>query len=333
VTPQSNTAFLVGAQDQMEKSEKPLETPDSLDVAPMTLVTGADSSHFLSLLQFLASVVEHEPDLPVVVYDLGLHPYEEAELEERFPRYWVRRFPYEKYPPHVNLRWDLGHYAWKPIIVWEVLKDTTEPVCWMDAGNVLTARLNGIRHALRTHGFYSPRSSGTIMDWTHPAMSEYFAVEAEWATGKPNLNGACVAFHPRSPRALDLAQQWRNGALIKDCIAPEGSSRENHRQDQALLTVLAYKYGLVDATNSSYLGFEIHRDIDGHNAGRSHSAAYVGSWRLRRQRRREMRRRSLRQGAVSQDEFERWFKEQVQATTDTDLNTPPAPADSRTPPR
>ena len=100
------------------------------------------------------------------------------------------------------------------------------------------------------------------MDWTHPATLEYFAVDAQWAAGKRNLNGACVAFHPHSLQALKLAKQWRDGALIKECIAPEGSSRKNHRQDQALLTVLAYKHGLADATESQYLGFETHRDID-----------------------------------------------------------------------
>jgi hypothetical protein len=228
----------------------------------LTLVTGADSSHFYSLLQFLTSVVEHEPSMPVIVYDLGLYPYEQAVLEERFPRFWVRRFRYEKYPPHVELRRDRGQYAWKPIIVWDVLKETAGPVCWMDAGNVLTARLTRIMGALRSHSFYSPRSSGTILDWTHPAMLEYFAVDAQWAAGKRNLSGSCVAFHPRSLRALKLAKQWRDGALIKECIAPEGSSRKNHRQDQALLTVLAYKHRLADATESQYLGFEIHRDID-----------------------------------------------------------------------
>jgi hypothetical protein len=228
----------------------------------LTLVTAADSSHFCSLLQLLTSVVEHEPGMPVIVYDLDLHPYERTALEERFPRYLVHRFRYEKYPPHVNLRCDRGQFAWKPIIVWDVLRNTAGPVCWMDAGNVLTAPLTGIRRALLEHSFYSPHSQGTIVDWTHPAMLEYFAIDAQWAAGKRNLNGACVAFHPRSLRALRLAKQWRDSALIKGCIAPEGSNRKNHRQDQALLTVLAYKHGLANATDSQFLGFKTHRDID-----------------------------------------------------------------------
>jgi hypothetical protein len=228
----------------------------------LTLVTGADRRYFSFLLRLLTSVVEHEPDVPVIVYDLGLDPYQLAALEEQFSRYRVRRFRYEKYPPHVNLGQNRGQYAWKPIIVWDVLKETAGPVCWMDAGNVLTARLTGIMGALRSSGFYSPRSAGMIMNWTYPAMLEFFAVDEQWAAGKRNLNGACVAFHPRSLQALKLAKQWRDGALIKECIAPEGSSRKNHRQDQALLTVLAYIHGLADATDSQYLGFETHRDID-----------------------------------------------------------------------
>lgn len=230
--------------------------------SPLTLVTGASSSHFKSLLQLLCSIAEHEPDMPVVAYDLGLHPYERAEVAALFPQYRLPRFDFRRYPAHVDLGRERGQYAWKPIIVWQVLARVAGPVCWMDAGNVLTARLNGIRSALAVRGFYSPVSKGTINDWTHPGMLDYFGVDAQWAAGRRNLSGACIAFHPRNLRALKLAKAWRDGALIKRCIAPRGSSRANHRQDQALLTVLAHRSGFPDAILREKPGFVIHQDID-----------------------------------------------------------------------
>ena len=179
----------------------------------------------------------------------------------RFPDYTVRRFRYRRYPDHVNLAVARGQYAWKPIIVWQTLMRARGPVCWMDAGNVVTGRLDGVRKALDKNGFYSPMSSGTINDWTHPAMLDYFGVDAGWAAGKRNLSGSCVAFHPQSLRALRLAKAWRDGALIKHCIAPLGSSRKNHRQDQSLLTILAHRGGFADAISPKKLDFVNHQDI------------------------------------------------------------------------
>ena len=36
---------------------------------------------------------------------------------------------------------------------------------------------------------------------------------------------------------------WKTCALAKDCIAPAGSSRKNHRQDQAVLSYLVHRAG------------------------------------------------------------------------------------------
>src|SRR5262245_12079567 len=93
-------------------------------------------------------------------------------------------------------------------------------------------------------------------------MLDYFELDAEWAAGKRNLSGSCVAFHPRSLRALCLAKAWRDGALIKHCIAPLSSNRKNHRQDQSLLTILAHRGGFAEAISPKKLDFVNHQDID-----------------------------------------------------------------------
>ena len=172
----------------------------------------------------------------VRAYDLGLHPYEREELEQKFSRYLLPRFDYAAHPPHVNISKGSGRYAWKPIIVWQTLLETAGPVCWMDAGNVLTGPLHAIRTLLRQRGFFSFTSRGTVNDWTHPAMLSYFGLTADWAAGKRNLSGSCVGFHPRSlAGSAPRSQDGGTAHLVKQCIAPRGSNRSNHRQDQALL--------------------------------------------------------------------------------------------------
>ena len=123
--------------------------------------------------------------------------------------------------------------------------------------------LTAVRATLRTCGFYSARSKGTVADWVHPKMLAYFGLDADWARGKPNIRADCCAFDPAFEEARALARRWREGALIKECIAPEGSDRSNHRQDQALLTVLAYLTGLAGKCDQPPLGFITHQDIDG----------------------------------------------------------------------
>jgi hypothetical protein len=92
-------------------------------------------------------------------------------------------------------------------------------------------------------------------------MLEYLRVTNDLVR-EQNLNGACVAVNPAFDRCRQLIMRWRELALVRECIAPEGSNRTNHRQDQSLLTVLAYQAGLAQRVFPSYVGFRVHCDID-----------------------------------------------------------------------
>ena len=50
----------------------------------------------------------------------------------------------------------------------------------------------------------------------------------------------CGLTFARSWQAIyrDVVRPWRQCALVRDCIAPEGSNKTNHRQDQTALSVL-----------------------------------------------------------------------------------------------
>ena len=229
----------------------------------LTLVTASDASHARSLENLLASIQRHEPAARVVVYDLGMTAAQLGHLKSRF-RYEFRAFEFPKYPAFLDIRIAAGEYAWKPQLIRDVARESRE-VCWMDAGNIVTEPLRKLRCEVRREGYYCPQSQGTISEFTHPAMLAYFDLPSDWKSDFRNLNGACVAFDMRNPRGASLLEEWARYALIKDCIAPQGSSRANHRQDQSLLTVLAYRAGRTresSKTAKKLLGFKTHQDVE-----------------------------------------------------------------------
>jgi hypothetical protein len=225
------------------------------------IVTGADSSHHKSLKQLLLSIMLYEKNTKVIVFDLGLTGSEIKDLREKFRTAEIRKFNYSKYPKHFNIKINAGEYAWKPVIISDILNEFKCSVCWMDAGNILLSPLNTIRKIMNFNGFYSPYSSGKIFKWTHPKTLNFLKT-SDKTLYKHNLNGACVAVNYKYAEVKKVIDNWKQCALKKECIAPEGSSRENHRQDQAALSVLAYQSNIVNTLFNKYYGFIIHQDID-----------------------------------------------------------------------
>jgi hypothetical protein len=230
------------------------------------IVTGCDSTHFRSALNLLASIERHEPSTPVSFWDLGLAADDRRALAERYPRVSVNSFPYDDYPDYFQIGTSAGQYAWKPVIVeTEVAKADSRIVAWLDAGDLVDRRLTWLRRLADGSGLYSPSSPGTVRTWTHPGTLTRLRAD-EALLDLPNLNGAIVALDAANPRARALATRWSQCAQDLECIAPAGSDRSNHRQDQAVLTVLAHQSGLAPrgacSELSDLLGVSTHRDVE-----------------------------------------------------------------------
>lgn len=218
----------------------------------LAIVTGADSSHFGPLRNLLMSLELFEPSTRVVVWDLGLTGDERHALEG----HELRLFPFGAHPPHVAMA--ARSYAWKPIALAEILHELGGAVLWLDAGDLVHARLHRVRALLAGEGFWSPASSGTIRRWTHPQTLAALGAGPE-LLDRRNRNGAIVG---ATLRAAALVDAWRAAALDPSVITPPGSSRENHRQDQAVLSVLAYQWQprLGYALEDSRLEVSVHND-------------------------------------------------------------------------
>jgi hypothetical protein len=193
-------------------------------------------------------------DADVVCYDLGLTAAETDSLP-RWNRLTLRSFDYAAHPPHMNVQVNAGEYAWKPVIVADVADEERRSpaprhVLWADAGSYFEA-LEPIADAIdRSRGVWLRRSSGTVADWTHPGMFTFLGEDRSRFADRPNADATLVGLATghastdiRESAYRDIITPWAACARARDCIAPAGSSRRNHRQDQAVLTYLVHKAG------------------------------------------------------------------------------------------
>ena len=67
-----------------------------------------------------------------------------------------------------------------------------------------------------------------------------------------------IGLHTGSETALALLREWRACSLELECIAPGNSPRRDHRQDQAALTVLAWKHHVQGTCTRQIVSLIVH---------------------------------------------------------------------------
>ncbi len=247
-------SFLNGVIPIKEKKQK---------IEDLILITGSNSSHFKSSLNFLRSVGQFENLASTYYFDLGLKDDEINVLKSTYPQVTIKKFDYNLYPEYFNINVNAGEYAWKPVIINQIAKENPKSlIMWMDAGNLIHASLLKIRMQLKKVGFYSPFAPGLLIEWCHPDSYKYIFGDNKNFLYQSNLMGGAVAFNLEHKNAQLLLDDWANLALVKECFAPATSNKSNHRQDQSILTLLVCKYNFVNKTRSTLIGFSVHNDID-----------------------------------------------------------------------
>ncbi len=208
------------------------------------VVTAIDKSH-IKEMYCMAKAAYNSYIYNFTMYELStLDNNVKNIIKTNHPLIIMREFKFNKYPSHVNIskRHDKGHYAWKPLIIYEMLQMHNN-VIWLDAGTQLTSILSiefMISKATQHYGIYSMQSSGTIEDWTHPSMITYFYENTQITSvniHRKNCHAAMLSF-TKNNIVKHIMRLWIKCALNLDCIEPYGASRINHRQDQSALTII-----------------------------------------------------------------------------------------------
>jgi hypothetical protein len=232
------------------------------------IATGASQNHSKSLLQFIRSAYANIKDeFNLYVYDLGLSEDFLKLIRKFYPKAIIQTFDYSKYPEYYNINVNAGEYAWKSAIIKEVSDMTDGYLLWCDAGNMIQPIFNFklLGELLDMYKVYSTTSSGNVRRWTHPKVLEKFGIEDNSPIlNIQNKNGAIFAFNLKCKESREFIDTFANLSSKKEYIAPPGSDRSNHRQDQALFTILYYcfcqRYGIH--YSDMYLGITIHNDCD-----------------------------------------------------------------------
>ncbi|CAG8597737.1 12428_t:CDS:2 [Gigaspora margarita] len=248
-----------------------LSYDSSQETYPFTIVTGASSDHYCALQSWLYYTSLSLSPIPeihrprIIVYDLGLVNFQRNALnylhqKNYFTHY--KLFNFLKYPSFWNISISKGEYAWKPAIIAETFREFPGIVLWLDSGTfVSTDFLMNVEKLVNAYdGFFSPKSSGNLLKWTHPGVFKYFNDSTKKTKYKKSINCNAATLLFDTSRISHIIKEWENCAHKKECIAPNGSNRTNHRQDQAILSYLMIKNNRNCDNYGIQFGIRTHMD-------------------------------------------------------------------------
>lgn len=206
------------------------------------IISAADERYFRSFLQLYHSYIQTKEynNSGFIFYDLGLNEEQKGDLKKLTSKTGhplsFHTFNFENYPKFVKL--EHKTYSWKPILIHEVFNDRKGNILWLDSANIILKNLKPVWEIISETGSYVPFSgSGSLKEWTVQDTLEYLEVPESWY-GKRNRAGNTCGFSYANDEIREVIERWKELALVKECIKPEGANRSNHRDDQSILTIL-----------------------------------------------------------------------------------------------
>ena len=213
----------------------------------LTIVSGSNDIFFPCLKQLLNNLKKYSEGIRIVIYDLGLKEEQRSILEDTNSNFIWEELDYSQYPSHVKI--DNYHRctrAFKAVVIYEACQKYGGLLAWFDGSVLFQEDFSELENVIKIHSVYSPRSNRTIGQMTHPKTLPYFNLRSKDYSKKIlRLNerqSGLVGINYDISWCQDLIREWKDLSLIKDCITPEGSNRDNHRQDQSIWSLLFYKY-------------------------------------------------------------------------------------------
>ena len=227
----------------------------------IVFVSATDSSHIRSALNMIKSIRKHYLTESIIVYDLGIEDGDSvAKVEFDGLDVDLQKFAFDKYPKHFRMSHLNGSYAWKSVIINEVMSYSDgEMVIWMDAGNLCHKKFWLEARVARIYGIFCNTAKGTVNNWTHQSTLDALNVKRRLKM----FSAAFIAIH-KTEKSIKLVQKWKDYSMIEHVIAPEGVNLKSHRFDQSILSILIHKnIRLLAVRRVPFISsYSTHNDID-----------------------------------------------------------------------
>lgn len=208
-----------------------------------TYITAADEQYFEPCFRLIKNLIKLDKLSEIVVIDLGLSKLTLNKFKN-FSNVTIEKFNFNKYPKFVSLKElpdnKLGNYSWKAIAIEQILQSRKTNIIWMDSACIFNYKLNKIKKIILLNGVFFVRATGKIRDWTHSQTIKI--TEGQNLLNKNCVMSGIVGIKYKNLFARNLISEWSKLSLNEECIAPKGSNRLNHRQDQSILQILVYKF-------------------------------------------------------------------------------------------
>lgn len=212
------------------------------------IVTAADSAHFIYLKNFIKNFkkLNHDRFYKLIIYDLGLDISQVQELKD-IEFLEIRNFPFENYPNFYSSRLKehrnkIGGFAWKPAIINILKNEGINKIMWFDSATEIKGSLNLFKLFIYEYGFSSFYSSGNVQDWAYSSVIKKLKLENLYSIlNSSNLMAGVIGFDFNNSFANSLLKEWNELCHNESLIFPKGSTSQNHRHDQTLLSICYWK--------------------------------------------------------------------------------------------
>ena len=247
--------------------------------SPLLFVTGSSSNHVFANINCMYSIVAADANASIVFINFGLSGHELRVLKKHFSlihslhislnssaQLYYRVFNFNNFPNWISINnYYVGGYAWKVISYMDVLHEVHGPLLWTDAGSVLNGTMIQEMSYMHDYGVYSPYSSGDVATLvhntsilflqTHHMINSVDPFALMCTGGYLFIDGSNATIMKR------VFEPLFECAFTKKCISPDLTNRNNHRQDQAILTMLLHSVGVEKSCTKEYTFLpELRRD-------------------------------------------------------------------------
>jgi hypothetical protein len=191
------------------------------------IITAASSAFGPSLLALLGSLNLNWPSHPRIrVYDIGLDDNTLRVLDAND----VEVIKVPEFCAHWR-----KHFTWK---IWCWNDAPAREILWMDAGLVVLKPIDEAFDALGKIGYFTVPTYHLLSENASEGACRGCGVDPDFRNSRMTLAATLIGFKKHG-QILDILQEALAVALTEEYIA---STEKMHRHDQAIISLLIYKY-------------------------------------------------------------------------------------------